>query len=68
MLIEGGRLTSGAVQVSEVEDIGSAAQGLATSAEGSLALSEHGGDGEGAGSESEDVDEEHVDGLVWWLV
>jgi hypothetical protein len=59
-----------AVEVSEVEDVGSAAEGLAgTGAERGLALLEHGGDGGGAGGEGEDGGEEHFDGvgLLGWF-
>ncbi len=71
--MKGGRRTSCAVQVCEVEDVGCAALGGGAGADDGLALldhgSSHGGDGEG-----EDGGEEHVEGwwfggwLVGWLV
>lgn len=60
------RLTRSAVQVGEVQDISRAADGVAGAAEAGLALFE--GSGHGGDGESEDGGEEHVDGLVWWVV
>lgn len=67
--IRGVGLTGCAVQVSEVEDVGRAAEGLAAAgAEAGLALLDHGGDGDGAGSEGEEGGETHGDGWCGVLV
>lgn len=59
--------TSSAVEVSEVEDIGSAAEGLAASADGDLALLKSGsGDGD-SGESGDDGEELHVDGWFGWF-
>lgn len=54
-------LTRSAVQVGEVEDIGSAADGVARGAETGLTLLERGS--EGRDGESEDSGVKHFDGL-----
>jgi hypothetical protein len=66
------KLTSSAVQVSEVQDVGSAALGCGAGADNCLALVELDGGRESHGGEErgDDGGEKHVEGLVvdWLLV
>lgn len=80
LIIEGegqiGKLTSSAVQVCKVQNVGGAALGCCAGADNELALVELDGGSESQSGEErgEDGGEEHVEGLVgclvggWWLM